>query len=52
MPTPKNRGRVLRYRSVKRGGKTLICEVMEKAGPRGGKTVCHPRKKSTRSKSK
>ena len=43
MPIPKNRGKVLRTRTIKLpGGKFKHCEVMEKKGPRGGKTVCGP----------
>ena len=43
MPVPKNRGKVLRTRTKKLpGGKYQHCEVMEKAGPRGGRTVCGP----------
>ena len=43
MPIPKGRGKVLRTRTKKLpGGKFQHCEVMEKPGPRGGKTVCGP----------
>jgi hypothetical protein len=45
MPIPKGRGKVKRYRTVKKNGKTMTCEIMEKAGPRGGHVVCHDRKK-------
>lgn len=38
-------GGATKYRTVKRGGKTLTCAVTRKAGPRGGKTVCWPKKK-------
>ena len=43
MPLPKNRGKVQRYRTMKSGGETMTCAVMEDAGPKGGKTVCHKR---------
>lgn len=36
----KKRGGVSRYRTIKKGGKTLTCAVTKKKGPRGGKTVC------------
>ncbi len=48
MPIPKGRGKVQRYRNKRIPGhpdEYLQCEVMEKAGPRGGKTVCHKKKK-------
>lgn len=45
-PVPRGRGRVLRTRTVGRGAKRLTCEVMSKAGPRGGHTVCHPAKRN------
>ena len=46
MPVPKGRGKVLRTRNKKLpGNKYLTCDVMEKAGPRGGKTVCHKKTK-------
>ena len=42
MPTPRGRGKVVKHRRKKlKGKKFLHCEVMQKAGPRGGKTVCH-----------
>lgn len=44
MPIPKGRGKVVRTRTVKvpgSGGQEYMhCEVMEKPGPRGGRTVC------------
>lgn len=41
MPIPKGRGKVLRTRTKRVGkGKYMHCEVMEQAGPRGGRTVC------------
>lgn len=49
MPIPKNRGKVLKTRTVSvpgTGGQEYMhCEVMAKAGPRGGKTVCGSPKK-------
>lgn len=47
MPTPKGRGKVVRYRTVKLPGREYMrCEVMERPGPRGGHMVCGlPRKK-------
>lgn len=48
MPTPKGRGKVVRYRAKKIPGDSkhyLLCEVMSKKGPRGGKTVCHKKRK-------
>ena len=44
MPIPKNRGKVVRTRTVKvpgsDGKKYMHCEVMEEPGPRGGRTSC------------
>lgn len=37
----KSRGGATRWRTVKKGGKTLRCAVTKKAGPQGGKTVCY-----------
>jgi len=46
MPKKKGRGKVLRTRTVTvPGGKYMMCDVYEKEGPRGGKTVCGPVKK-------
>ena len=46
MPIPKGRGKVLRTRTVKAGkDKYMHCEVMSKAGPQGGRTVCGKPKK-------
>jgi len=46
MPRKKGRGKVLRTRTVSLpGGKYMHCDVYEKAGPRGGRTVCGPVKK-------
>lgn len=48
MPIPKNRGKVLKTRTVTvpgTGGKEYMhCEVMSKPGPRGGRTVCGPKR--------
>lgn len=47
MPTPaaRRRGGVIRYRTIKRGGKTLTVEIVRKPGPRGGRTIAHERGK-------
>ena len=46
MPIPKGRGKVVRVRTRKVGRDGYqVCEVLEKPGPRGGKTVCGPVKK-------
>lgn len=48
MPIPKGRGKVVRTRTKKIPGNPdeyLVCDVMSKAGPRGGKTVCHKKRK-------
>lgn len=42
----KRQGGAVRYRTVKKNGKTLTCAVTRKAGPAGGKTVCWKRNKS------
>lgn len=36
----KARGGAVRYRTIKRAGKTLRCAVVKRKGPKGGKTVC------------
>jgi len=41
----KRQGGVARYRTIKRGDKTMTCAVTKKTGPKGGKTVCWPKKK-------
>ena len=51
MPKQTGRGRLLRTRTVKLPGgqEYMHCDVYEKAGPQGGKTVCGPvRKKKKR----
>jgi hypothetical protein len=40
MPKKKGRGRVLRTRTVKTDGKYMTCDIYEKPGPQGGRTVC------------
>lgn len=35
----RRRGGAIRYRTIKRGGKTFRVAIVRKAGPRGGKTV-------------
>lgn len=40
----RRQGGVMRYRSIKRGGKTFTVAVTRRAGPRGGHTVAWPRK--------
>lgn len=49
MPVPKGRGKVLKTRTVTvpgSGGREYMrCEVMSKPGPRGGKTVCGPKRR-------
>ncbi len=46
MPLKKNRGKILRYRTVTLpGGGHMRCEIYEREGPRGGKTVCGPTRK-------
>jgi hypothetical protein len=35
----RRRGGVIRYRTIKRGGKTITIAVVPKAGKRGGHTV-------------
>lgn len=45
MPKAKGRGRIVRTRTKSLPGNShLVCDVYEKAGPRGGKTVCHKKK--------
>ena len=47
----KGRGKVLRTRTkTLPGGKYQHCEVVEKAGPRGGHTVCGPVKTKKKGK--
>lgn len=43
----KKQGGAARYRTIKKGGKTMTCAVTRKQGPSGGKTVCWPKKKAT-----
>jgi len=48
MPIPKGRGKLKKVRNKSipgHPGEYLSCDVMEKAGPRGGKTVCHKKTK-------
>ena len=46
MPLKKNRGKILRRRTVSMpGGRYKRCEVYEKKGPQGGKVVCGPTRK-------
>ena len=47
MPVPKGRGKVMRYftKTLSGGREYMHCEVMSKAGPQGGKTVCGPVRK-------
>jgi len=43
MPKLKNRGKLLRTRTRKVGkDKYQRCDIYEKKGPHGGKTVCGP----------
>lgn len=46
MPKQKGRGKIVRHvtKSLP-GGKYMRCDVYEKAGPQGGKTVCGPARK-------
>jgi len=37
----KARGGVLRYRTMKKGGKTFRIMVTRKKGPRGGRTIAY-----------
>lgn len=47
MPKVKGRGKVIRTRTiVPKKGRYIRCDVYEKAGPRGGKAVCGPVKKT------
>ena len=41
----RKRGGVVRYRTIKKGGKTFTVAVVRKKGPHGGKTVAWPKKK-------
>jgi len=36
----KARGGAVRYRTIKKGKKTLTCAVTRRKGPHGGRTVC------------
>ena len=46
MPKVKGRGKILRTRTKKVSkNKYLVCDVYKKAGPKGGKTVCHMKTK-------
>ena len=45
MPKVSGRGKVVKHRKKKLpGGGRLHCEVYQKPGPRGGKTVCYKEK--------
>ncbi len=37
----KARGGAMRWRIIKRDGKTLRCAITRKPGKRGGRTVCY-----------
>lgn len=39
----KRQGGAARYRTIKKGGKTMTCAVTRKKGPQGGRTVCWER---------
>lgn len=39
----KNQGGAVRYRTIKKGDKTMACAVTRKKGKRGGRTVCWER---------
>lgn len=46
MPKVKGRGKIVRTRAKKiNKRKYMVCDVYEKAGPQGGKTVCHVKTK-------
>lgn len=46
MPKVKGRGKVVRTRTKSLpGNKYLVCDVYERPGKRGGKTVCHKKTK-------
>ncbi len=45
------RGGVARYRALKRGGKLFTCGITREAGPKGGHSVCWPKKKKHESMS-
>lgn len=46
MPKVKGRGKVIKTRMKSLpGNKYLVCDVYEKAGPKGGKTICHKKTK-------
>lgn len=36
----KARGGAVRYRTIKKNGKTLTCAVTRRKGPKGGRMVC------------
>jgi len=47
MPVPKGRGKLKKIRNIPITGhpdEYLQCDVMSKAGKRGGHTVCHKKK--------
>jgi hypothetical protein len=52
MPKKKGRGRIIKTRAKRLpgGNSYLVCDVYEKAGPKGGKTVCHKKKKKKKRK--
>jgi hypothetical protein len=39
------RGGVIRYRTIKRGGRLIRISVVRKPGPRGGRTIGKPVRK-------
>ena len=47
MPKFSGRGRTLRTRTVTLpgGAEYIVCDVYEKPGPQGGRTVCSPPRK-------
>ena len=42
-------GGTARYRTLKKGDKLFTCSVTRKEGPKGGRTVCWPKKKHNES---
>ena len=40
----RKQGGVKKYRTIKRGGKTLTCAITKEKGPKGGRTVCWKKK--------
>ena len=49
MPRLKGRGRIVRTRAKSLPGNSyLVCDVYEKKGPQGGKTVCHKKTKKAK----